>query len=85
MEDIQTAITPTTMAATDITAQIKDLQTELNQDISALSDEIGGSRRHTTDQFINLQSQSQDQHASIHQRLTELTAMIERALKIRAM
>ncbi|NJP93971.1 hypothetical protein HCN51_31810 [Nonomuraea sp. FMUSA5-5] len=60
---------------------ITELRAELSQDVSALNDEIGGFRRQSNDHFSKLRGQIQDQHHSVHRRLSDLAQVIERLAK----
>ncbi|MFC5832567.1 hypothetical protein [Nonomuraea insulae] len=81
MEDVQTDITSASIDVAETKIRLRDLQANLNQDIAALNDEIGGFRRQTNDRLAKVQSQSRDEHNSIHRRLTDLTLLVERLLK----
>ncbi|AQZ67573.1 unnamed protein product [[Actinomadura] parvosata subsp. kistnae] len=72
--------TPLVGTPADLTT-ITELRAELSQDVSALNDEIGGFRRQSNDHFSKLRGQIQDQHHSVHRRLTDLAQVIERLAK----
>lgn len=81
MEDAQTDITAASIDVAETKIRLRDLQADLNQDIAALNDEIGGFRRQTNDHLAKVRSQSRDEHDSIHRRLADLTLLVERLLK----
>jgi hypothetical protein len=62
---------------TDPRTQVKCLQAELNQDFSALNDEIESFRRHTTDQLTKIRVQTHDQYALILRRLTDMAILLD--------
>lgn len=65
----------------DTKTQVKCLQAELNQDFSALNDEIESFRRHTADELTKIRIQTHDQYACILRRLTDMAILLDVLLK----
>ncbi|TDD30919.1 hypothetical protein E1286_45650 [Nonomuraea terrae] len=64
----------------DLRAQIRFLQAEVNDDLSALNVEIGGFRRQANDHFASAHHTARAHHDSLQRALTGLTHLLERLL-----
>ncbi|MFG1703754.1 hypothetical protein ACFLIM_11215 [Nonomuraea sp. M3C6] len=80
MEGIQTDITATSIAVAEVKAEIADLQSEMTQDIDALSVELAGLRRHTNEHFTSARSEMVQKFDSLRCEMIELGLRLDRLL-----